>query len=556
MTVQSTWFGPEKAPLLGAVHLPPGGTARGGVVLCPPLGMEHINSYRGLALMAQQLCAAGLVVLRFDYPGTGDSAGEQIDPDAVEGWLGGVQTAADYLRSTGVSNIALVGLRAGALLAAAAAQRCAPLTAIVLWDPVVKGRTYVRQQSALYRMSVGAETSVVGAAEVVSTPALVLAKEAAVALSALSLSTVELQSVTQQTLVAARPDQQQDAVVREVVDATRASQLTIHDQDHFLGVSSQFVRIPGADIAAITEWLAGAFPGPHYPFRLPDWRTSAEVARTSDGRAVVETLCRVGKHGMFAIVTAAAGGEPTRSLVFYCASKEHRIGAGRVHVELARELAGSGVEVIRFDRRGTGETGEVHEDEMTPTYSAESAADAEDVLAVVSVAPADTTVVGMCSGSWMAMVAARHLRGGSAVLLSPVIWSIRTRERKMADAQRFIDANESPDRPTSLRQRLKHVLKHRSPYSFWRMLGYLGVTQVPEVALRPLLRRGVDVTVVLPPADHSWFVDQRGPEGRARLRKRNMDARFVTMDEGDHSLLHRGARQEASAVIGRVVLGQ
>ena len=66
MTVHATWFGPAEAPLLGFLHMPEGAQARGGVVLCPPLGKEQVVSYRGMALAAQQLCAAGLVVLRFD----------------------------------------------------------------------------------------------------------------------------------------------------------------------------------------------------------------------------------------------------------------------------------------------------------------------------------------------------------------------------------------------------------------------------------------------------------------------------------------------------------
>ena len=38
------WFGPEDRPLFGWLHTPASGEARGGVVLCPTLGIEAVNA--------------------------------------------------------------------------------------------------------------------------------------------------------------------------------------------------------------------------------------------------------------------------------------------------------------------------------------------------------------------------------------------------------------------------------------------------------------------------------------------------------------------------------
>ena len=43
-----------------------------GVVLCAPQGHEMMWSHRAWRHLADDLCAAGLPVLRFDYPCTGD----------------------------------------------------------------------------------------------------------------------------------------------------------------------------------------------------------------------------------------------------------------------------------------------------------------------------------------------------------------------------------------------------------------------------------------------------------------------------------------------------
>ncbi len=51
----ATWFGPEDAPLFGVVDLPADGRCRGAVVLCPPIGKEQVDAYRGMVYLAQQL---------------------------------------------------------------------------------------------------------------------------------------------------------------------------------------------------------------------------------------------------------------------------------------------------------------------------------------------------------------------------------------------------------------------------------------------------------------------------------------------------------------------
>src|SRR5579871_2345685 len=61
-----------------------------GVVLCPPIGHEQIHSHRGLRCLADALAEAGFSVLRFDYHGTGDSAGAGEEPGRVAAWLANV----------------------------------------------------------------------------------------------------------------------------------------------------------------------------------------------------------------------------------------------------------------------------------------------------------------------------------------------------------------------------------------------------------------------------------------------------------------------------------
>ena len=146
------WFGPESRPLFGWVSRPAGGLAGGGAVLCPPMGEEGRAAHRTFRRLAEELAAAGIVALRFDYDGTGDSAGLQDDPDRVPAWLASIEAARQYLLDLGASTVAGVGMRLGATLAAARSAED-PFSSLVLWDPCLSGRTFLLVLFAVFLMA-------------------------------------------------------------------------------------------------------------------------------------------------------------------------------------------------------------------------------------------------------------------------------------------------------------------------------------------------------------------------------------------------------------------
>src|SRR5689334_10894601 len=125
-----------------------------GVVLCAPHGHEELCAHRHWRELARALAERGLPTLRFDYPGTGDSAEDDESPGRVGAWIGSIGAAAATLRRTaGVDRIALVGLRIGALLAAAAAEEIEGVTALALLAPMTSGEACVRELRVLAKMA-------------------------------------------------------------------------------------------------------------------------------------------------------------------------------------------------------------------------------------------------------------------------------------------------------------------------------------------------------------------------------------------------------------------
>lgn len=150
--VSIEYFGASRQ-LLGALHHPQRLRARStAVLLCNPFGEEASRAHRSYRVLATQLERAGYACLRFDYSGTGDSAGESRAA-TVDAWVGDIIVAAERLRSaTGASRVALVGLRFGATLAMLASARgeLRPRH-LLLWDPVVTGATYLRELVVQHR---------------------------------------------------------------------------------------------------------------------------------------------------------------------------------------------------------------------------------------------------------------------------------------------------------------------------------------------------------------------------------------------------------------------
>jgi uncharacterized protein len=136
------FFGPAGKQLYGVYSPPEQHSASSrAVLLCYPGGLEYYRCHRAFTSLAAKLSHQGWHVLRFDYSGTGDSAGS-ADAVKVSEWLEDIKLALKELREvSGVKSASLVGLRLGASLAVA--LQGVRLDKLVLWDPVITGRSYL-----------------------------------------------------------------------------------------------------------------------------------------------------------------------------------------------------------------------------------------------------------------------------------------------------------------------------------------------------------------------------------------------------------------------------
>jgi exosortase A-associated hydrolase 2 len=119
----------------------PAGDIHAGIVMVHPFGEEKKCAHRALYETAKALCDKGIAVLRFDLSGCGDSEGAFAECRTTA-WRADIVAAHGELqRRIPGKPTALLGLRMGAALAAEAVAEIGGLSALILWQPLINGKT-------------------------------------------------------------------------------------------------------------------------------------------------------------------------------------------------------------------------------------------------------------------------------------------------------------------------------------------------------------------------------------------------------------------------------
>ncbi len=140
--MQALYFGDSAQPVYGVVHEPASATRSSAIVIHQPLGHEYFRTHRALTLLADQLSALGYYVMRYDYLGSGDSAGD-LEQFTLNDWVHNARQAGDeILAISGAANLINIGVRFGAAIATMAALPLA--TRHFFWDPQFNGQEWLQ----------------------------------------------------------------------------------------------------------------------------------------------------------------------------------------------------------------------------------------------------------------------------------------------------------------------------------------------------------------------------------------------------------------------------
>jgi pimeloyl-ACP methyl ester carboxylesterase len=429
--------------LFGMLTKPDAQPRRRGVVVCAPFGHPNVCSYRPLRTLARRLGSEGWPVLRFDWPGTGDSGDPDDGANRLDVWIVALTEAVAELRArTCVDDVALVGMGIGATLALAYTERRRDVTDIVLLDPYANGKAYLREARARNALAQGQVTPADAAPPppedgTLELSGFLVSREEVEALTALDVKARAVRTWAGRRVLAvtARDDHAVGLLVTHLTAAGADVMYTVSDALDQAWKGTENSSMPPATSGLVCDWLAAAATSAPSARRtsdidakahVPDLRSAVDCDGCRERPIVLDTA-----HGSLVGILC----EPDTLdrgndwIVFVNAGRARRIGPNRMMTEYARTWARDGLPSLRLDLPGIGDSDGGLSDDEPPAYDphwyrrpefASSIRAALDMLAGEHEAQR-FVLVGLSSGAWWAFhVAQSDERVAAAALVNPL----------------------------------------------------------------------------------------------------------------------------------------
>jgi len=433
------YFGEADKQILGWLHqseVSP--TLDTCLVICPPLAVEYMSTYRSLRYLADYFALAGIPVLRFDYHGTGDSAGFNLDENRLDDWMASIENACQQAKSlTGCEKVGLFGLRIGATFAASVAAKV-DVDFLILWAALENGRRYVREIKAI--QMTGAVAQNPADAQLLEAGGIAYWPDTQAALSKLNL--LKITPKTQATLLIPRDDFPATSKLKDswTGDGLDVEQIELKGSADML-LNAYFTKVPHQSIEKMVNWVLDK--------RRPQLRTSTPpldvhslgpqtchitLPKSAPSNVhendidLEETFFRFGPNdSRFGICTQSPEKyDPSLPKIIIANSgATHRVGPSRLHVLLARQLAGFGFQVYRIDIPGLGDS-YVNERELEhDEYIESSSEEINAAITKINTLTGDNQylVTGLCSGAYFSFRAALELPNANIIeslLINPL----------------------------------------------------------------------------------------------------------------------------------------
>ncbi|WP_431858110.1 alpha/beta fold hydrolase [Azospirillum sp.] len=533
---------------------------RRGVVLCGPLGLEAYCTHRAWRALAERLAAAGLPTLRFDYPGTGDSRGGDDDAARVRAWINGVHAAVRWMTDTlQLQEVALVGTRLGAALAAEAAAERGGVDRLVLLAPC-SGAAFAAEVRAMARLA-GAPQPDPDALEF---NGFRLSAQTLADLKA--LDPVRLASApAPRALLLARTDVRDAALLAGYLSGLGVAV----DEEPFADYAALMRSVergvvPEAPLERVAAWLAADAPAARAePAPLPD--APPRLALPS----AVETPVLFGPGGGLAGVWCEpAGFAPADrpALLLLPSGAWHHVGFARLSVEIARRLAAHGYASLRMDLSGLGDSASKTGQPDGLIYRRGSLADTRAALDWLEArGRRRCLVLGVCAGAALALhTALEDERVVGQVMINPGLFTLGDgataealgRDESHPAAFYLAQLGDPANWPRVVREAARRPGRLLDvPVALLRRVLRRFSGSAPQAAFRRLGARGVRTLLVYSAHDVSlgeleahfgpggaWFADQPG-------------VWLETLPDADHNLTGRAARDAFHSLLDAYLAG-
>jgi len=400
-------FHANEACCFGWFHAAQPPTRGVGVVLCRPIGYESICAYGTYTQLAENLARAGFDVIRFDYHGTGDSAGDDADPNRVRAWIDSIKAAACELKQlSGISRLALFGVRLGATLAAQAAVQLGGVENLMMWAPCATGRGFARELRAAGANRPTAKKSGFEANDIEALGYLYTAQ------TVQDLEVLQCQEFAvppaKNVLILGRDDMPGEGPLpskyREMGMPTTYA--VVPGYALMMAEPRETVFVPET-LELITSWLCAANPFDASFAQTPGTGATCLDGIAFDGIREMPMMFGPGRSLFGILAEPAEPGVLDRrnetAILMLNVGGNYRIGPNRIYVKMARSLAGLGYRALRFDLAGLGDSRTEMGFCNSTLYSRDSTAEVRAAIdELVNRGCKNFHLLGICSGSFVA----------------------------------------------------------------------------------------------------------------------------------------------------------
>ncbi len=577
------YFEDGENPFFGWVHTAAVAMQRDcAVVICSPIGYEYVHSHRSIRHLADRLAQRGMPTIRFDYHGIGDSPGTDLDADRWQCWQDNIKVAMQYLRErSGRKRICLLGVRLGATLAALVASEI-EVDFLVLWNPCVSGRRYLRELHAIASAADGFIPATDGSLE---SAGFVMSFETMAALRNVDLLDLTL-NVSGRALLLDRDDLSSDPGLYTHLTSTGVS----CDQTSVAGYTAmmaepQFTAVPDAAFSTIVEWVsthsAPLLQTPSAHAAQPNDMIKLSFRDEHNATAIIEEqFCWFGedKH-LFGVLSRAADASSYPAIIFFNAGAVHHVGPNRLYVTLARNLAALGFACFRFDLDGIGDS--VHRAVMAREnhpYPDTAVVDAKAALDYLreEFGYSRFIAIGLCSGAHTAFhtgLAVEQDVIPELVLINPLTFywvegmSLET-TRQFQDALHYKKSARNPDSwrklirgKVNVRHLFRVVLSHfgamgKSYYDALRET--LSPDTGPQLSqnLRRLFAKRTLLTMIIADGDPGHDILITGARRTASNAQKMGKIRLELISDADHTFTQSKARKELVVRLAAILVQQ
>ncbi len=536
-------------------------------IICPPVGVDYMNAWRGLRHLAETLVAAGHEAWRIDYPQTGSSA-DGGGADQVNAWVEGILRLVDQLRQQSPDcGVGLIGFRFGATLAAlASAERS--VGALVCWSPVVKGSQFMRQTRLLQQTS---EQQPSG--DLLEAAGWVLNAETQAAVSAIDL--LKLQPQADRILVIDGDAATRSRKLAKTWQDKAPLEYAPIDEAPGMLVDAHLTELPRKTLEHVRDWLqdfsrekggecnrSGILPS----------SVQLQVHPEGDDRPfeVIESAGFVNSRFFAVYCHPPRSASPDTPLVLLLNSgSNHQVGPNRIYVTLARLLAESGIESLRVDLPGLGETPAAAGAEENLPYPPDPSAAMQQIVDAPDLRGRPLILMGLCSGAYHAFLGAIELQADirEVILINPLTfyweqgmqledapsvsygeWSWYQKSVRDPDRwKRLLTGRINPwPIALSMMRRLQLKLKTRLRRFMDRFEPKQPNRITPSLgnSLRKIEDRGVRLSLVFSDTDPGLAIIREQAGGRLKAMLRRGSAEMLLIKRADHTLSRRHARMQ------------